>query len=69
VLLGLRLAGLVDWPWWIIAAPYWIPAALLLQILVYGVAVSFVAAAVHVGRRAAVRLRRRRDAMWDRGDR
>lgn len=33
VLLVLKLCGVINWSWWWIAAPLWVPAALILLIL------------------------------------
>ena len=30
----LRLCGVIDWPWWAVLAPIWVPIALLLLVLV-----------------------------------
>lgn len=34
--LGLKIAGLIDWSWWWVFAPIWVP--LLLAVVVIGVA-------------------------------
>lgn len=31
--LGLKISGLIDWSWWWIFAPIWVPIAILLGIL------------------------------------
>lgn len=28
--IGLRLAGFIDWPWWIVLAPIWVILAVML---------------------------------------
>ena len=34
--IGLRLAGIIDWPWWVVLSPLWGGAALcILVVLVY----------------------------------
>lgn len=42
LLIGLRLAGLIDWPWWAVLLPLWGPfalvAALVLVIAVLDIA-------------------------------
>lgn len=30
----LRLCGVIDWPWWAVLAPIWVPIVLLLLVLV-----------------------------------
>ncbi|WP_293826146.1 hypothetical protein [uncultured Parolsenella sp.] len=38
LLIGLRLAGLIDWPWWAVLLPMWGPLALVaLLVLVIAV--------------------------------
>jgi hypothetical protein len=59
VLQLLQWTGVIDVSWWWLTAPFWIPGALLLAGGVYAVALSFVAAAVHVGRQC---VRRRGDS-------
>ena len=27
LLIGLRLVGCIDWPWWLVLAPLWVPLA------------------------------------------
>jgi hypothetical protein len=36
VLLALKLVGVIDWSWWWVTAPLWIPAALVAAILAIG---------------------------------
>jgi MFS superfamily sulfate permease-like transporter len=31
--IGLRLANVIDWPWWVVLAPIWGPAVLVVVIL------------------------------------
>ena len=31
--LGIRLAGVVRWPWWLVLAPLWVPAAAVVVFL------------------------------------
>ena len=31
--IGLRLAGFIDWPWWVVLAPVWAPFALAALLL------------------------------------
>lgn len=30
--IGLKLAGIIDWEWWIVLAPIWAPIALVLAV-------------------------------------
>lgn len=30
----LKLCGVIDWPWWAVLAPIWVPIVLLLLVLV-----------------------------------
>ena len=32
--IGLKLANVIDWPWWLVLAPIWGPFVLVLMILV-----------------------------------
>lgn len=50
LLLGLKLGHVIDWSWWWIAAPLWIPAALVLGIWAVALIVIVLVAA---GRRGA----------------
>nr|DAQ68648.1 MAG TPA: transmembrane protein [Caudoviricetes sp.] len=34
LLIGLRLAGSIDWPWWLVLAPLWVPLAATLAVVV-----------------------------------
>lgn len=36
VLVLLKLTGVIDWSWWIILAPVWVPFAIALVALVIG---------------------------------
>lgn len=27
---GLKLGGVIDWPWWLVLAPFWVPAVISL---------------------------------------
>lgn len=31
---ALKLCGVIDWSWWWVTAPFWIPVAILLAVLV-----------------------------------
>jgi hypothetical protein len=31
--IGLKLGGLIDWSWWWVLSPFWIPAAILTAIV------------------------------------
>ncbi len=31
--IGLRLTGFIDWPWWVVLMPIWVPIALLVLLL------------------------------------
>ncbi len=33
VFVGLKLTGVIDWSWWWVLAPFWIPVALAVVIL------------------------------------
>lgn len=33
VFIVLKLAGVVDWPWWVVLCPLWVPLALLLLLI------------------------------------
>lgn len=41
---GLKLTGHIDWSWWWVTAPSWIPLALVLGILAVGFGIALVAA-------------------------
>lgn len=32
--IGLKLTGFIDWPWWAVLSPIWVPIALLLLVWV-----------------------------------
>lgn len=36
VFLGLKFAGIVTWPWWIVSAPLWLPMVLGVSIVLLG---------------------------------
>lgn len=38
LLIGLRLAGLIDWSWWAVFAPLWVP--LILAALLAGISAT-----------------------------
>lgn len=38
--IGLKLTGHIDWSWWWVLAPVWIPAALMLVIIFVAFVVS-----------------------------
>lgn len=40
--LGLKISGLIDWSWWWVFAPVWVPVV----IVVLGVGILFIAAVV-----------------------
>ena len=40
--LGLKISGLIDWSWWWVFAPVWVPAV----IVVLGIGILFIAAVV-----------------------
>ena len=29
---GLRLANVIDWPWWVVLSPLWVPVALIVAL-------------------------------------
>lgn len=33
---GLKLTGYIDWSWWWVVSPLWIPLALLISIIIIG---------------------------------
>lgn len=40
---GLKLTGVIDWPWLWVLAPFWIPVAILLTILLVLAAIWVIA--------------------------
>lgn len=32
--IGLKIAGIIDWPWYLVLAPLWIPAAIAVALAV-----------------------------------
>lgn len=42
VFLVLKLVGVIDWSWWWVTAPLWIPAALLIAISIIAFIVLFI---------------------------
>lgn len=44
--LALKLTGFIDWSWWWVTAPLWIPLALFLGIIALIGACAFFAAAI-----------------------
>lgn len=30
--IGLKLAGQIDWPWWLVLGPFWMPQAVVLAV-------------------------------------
>ena len=37
---GLRLGGCIDWPWWVVLAPFWGPWAIVAALALFVGAVS-----------------------------
>ena len=37
---GLRLVGCIDWPWWVVLAPFWAPLAIVAACALFVGAVS-----------------------------
>jgi hypothetical protein len=35
LLIGLRLAGCIDWPWWAVLAPLWAPLAIVAALALF----------------------------------
>lgn len=44
--LGLKLGHVINWSWWWVTAPLWVPFALLATILVVGLVVALVVTVV-----------------------
>lgn len=38
--IGLKLAGVVSWPWWAVLAPLWVPFALVCVLIVVLLAIG-----------------------------
>ena len=36
---ALKLMGAIGWPWWLVLMPVWIPLAVMLGLLLFGVAI------------------------------
>jgi hypothetical protein len=51
--IGLKLGGAIDWPWIWVLSPAWIPVALFVAVVVVGVVLIILAAALGIsyGRR------------------
>lgn len=41
---GLKLTGQIDWSWFWVTAPFWIPLAIILGILGFALLMAFIAA-------------------------
>lgn len=40
--IGLKLARQIDWPWWMVLGPFWMPQAILLAVAAALYAIGFV---------------------------
>ena len=38
--IGLKLGGVITWPWWLVLLPIWVPLAVLLVLLVIAAVVK-----------------------------
>ena len=38
--LELKLAGVIDWPWWVVLSPLWVPVAMMFAILLMALLVA-----------------------------
>lgn len=36
VLVFMRMLGLIDWSWWIVLAPFYVPCAVLIGLFIFG---------------------------------
>lgn len=43
LLIGLKLAGVIDWPWWVVLSPVWVPIAVTFAILLMALLVVKIA--------------------------
>ena len=66
VFLVLRLTGVIDWSWWWVTSPLWLPIALVLGGLSVAVLLGFTAYKVGVSV-AGKRWGQTRDGRWPRG--
>lgn len=41
--IGLKLAGVINWSWWLVLAPMWVGIAIFLSILIIGLIVVGIA--------------------------
>ena len=41
VFLLLKLVGAIDWSWWLVTIPFWLPFAIGLFFLIFGAALGF----------------------------
>lgn len=51
---GLKLAGVIDWSWWWVLAPVWIPVAASVLVLLVGFGLWVAISAIEGGRPAGV---------------
>lgn len=40
--IALKLCGVIDWSWWWVLAPFWIPVALVIVIILVAVVVGII---------------------------
>jgi hypothetical protein len=41
VFLGLKVAGLIDWSWWWVTAPLWVPLPFILALIIFALLFGF----------------------------
>jgi hypothetical protein len=49
--IGLKLGGVIDWSWWWVLAPIWVPFALIVVVFIVGVGMVAAWDAFERGRR------------------
>ena len=50
----LKLLGLITWSWWWVLAPFWIPFAIILALLLFGIVVITIISAIEAKNRVKV---------------
>ena len=40
ITVAFKLMGAIDWPWWLVLTPFWIPLAIMLWLFLFGVAIQ-----------------------------
>lgn len=44
--IGLKLSGLINWSWWLVLGPLWIPTVVILGFMAFALLIAFVAALI-----------------------